>query len=240
MAWCLLAARCGSVQRALKLSAATTPQQASSTGAMGTGQDRTHMLYVTPDGKKVYTTNVSSATVSILVDSLIKPRAFANGFTPPPHQDWVQTLIPVGKGSEGFDVSPDGRELWTAGADDGTITIIDIASKKATAQIDAKVLGANRLKFTPDGKRVLISSLRTGDLFIFDAASHKEVKRLNTGRGAAEHHWWMRTAHAPLLAALRTTMWPLLTLRPLTISGHIDIRGADGLAWAVRTLNRCD
>jgi DNA-binding beta-propeller fold protein YncE len=33
---------------------------------MGTGQNRTHMLYVTPDEKQVYTTNVSSATVSIL------------------------------------------------------------------------------------------------------------------------------------------------------------------------------
>src|SRR5258708_39829312 len=31
--------------------------------SMGTGQDRTHMLYVTADGKKIYTTNVSSGTV---------------------------------------------------------------------------------------------------------------------------------------------------------------------------------
>ena len=33
---------------------------------MGTGQNRTHMLYVTGDQEKIYTTNVSSATVSIL------------------------------------------------------------------------------------------------------------------------------------------------------------------------------
>jgi hypothetical protein len=33
---------------------------------MGTGQDRTHMLYVFPDAKRVVTTNVSSATVTIL------------------------------------------------------------------------------------------------------------------------------------------------------------------------------
>src|SRR6202789_541541 len=32
---------------------------------MGTGQNRTHMIYVTADQKQVYTTNVSSATVSI-------------------------------------------------------------------------------------------------------------------------------------------------------------------------------
>jgi DNA-binding beta-propeller fold protein YncE len=33
---------------------------------MGTGQDRTHTLYVFPDVKRIVTTNVSSATVTIL------------------------------------------------------------------------------------------------------------------------------------------------------------------------------
>src|SRR5271168_2120616 len=33
---------------------------------MGTGQDRTHMVYVFPDGKRIVTTNVNSATVTIL------------------------------------------------------------------------------------------------------------------------------------------------------------------------------
>jgi DNA-binding beta-propeller fold protein YncE len=42
---------------------------------MGTGQNRTHMIYVTPDQNKIYTTNVSSATVSILE----KDRASAHG-----------------------------------------------------------------------------------------------------------------------------------------------------------------
>src|ERR1700761_237851 len=40
--------------------------------SMGTGQDRTHMLYVTADGRRIYTTNVSSGTVSILTDTLIQ------------------------------------------------------------------------------------------------------------------------------------------------------------------------
>jgi len=201
--------------------------------SMGTGQDRTHMIYVTPDAKKVYTTNVSSATVSILVDSLLKPAPNPAGFTPPPHKDWVQTIIPVGKGSEGFDVSPDGRELWTAGAEDGTITIIDIAAKKATATIDAKVVGANRLKFTPDGKLVLITSLRTGDLFIYDAASHKEVKRLNTGRGAAGILVDDDGSRA-FIGCTADNYVAVIDLKKLEVSGHIDIKGADGLAWAVR------
>jgi DNA-binding beta-propeller fold protein YncE len=99
--------------------------------------------------------------------------------------DWNQTVIPVGNGDEGFDISRDGRELWTANAKDGTLSIIDIPTKRVTSTLDAKIFRANRLKFTPDGKRVLISSLGNGDLVIYDARSHKELKRVNIGHGAA-------------------------------------------------------
>jgi YVTN family beta-propeller protein len=194
---------------------------------MGTGQDRTHMIYVTEDGKRIYTTNVASGTVSILVDTLIQPG-------PRPHMDWVQTLIPVGKGSEGFDISPDGRELWTAAADDGSIYIIDIASKKVTAKIDAGVAGANRLKFTPDGKRVLITSLRNGDLFVFDAESHQLLKRLNTGHGAAGILVDTDGSRA-FIGCTTDNYVAVIDLQTLTVTGHIDVGGGpDGLAWAIR------
>jgi DNA-binding beta-propeller fold protein YncE len=202
--------------------------------SMGTGQDRTHMIFVTDDGKRIYTTNVSAGTVSILVDSLLKPAAGPNGFAPPAHMDWIQTVIPVAKGSEGFDVSPDGRELWTAAADDGIISIIDIAARKVTATIDAKVLGANRLKFTPDGKRVLVSSLRTGDLFIFDAGSHQEVKRMNTGRGAAGILVDPDGSRA-FVGCTADNYVAVVDLKKLAVVNHIDVGGGpDGLAWAVR------
>jgi YVTN family beta-propeller protein len=144
---------------------------------MGTGQNRTHMIYVTADEKQVYTTNVSSATVSIL-EKVALPMG-------PPRMDWNQTVIPVGRGGEGFDVSPDGHELWTANAQDGTVSVVDIAARKVVATIDAKVFSANRLKFTRDGKLVLISSLGGADLVVLTAATRTEVKRIKIGHGAA-------------------------------------------------------
>src|SRR5215831_13226728 len=149
--------------------------------SMGTGQDRTHMLYVTADAKKIYTTNVSSGTVSILSDTLVTP-PFPNA---KPHEEWIQTIVPTARGSEGFDVTPDSSELWTASNEDGTISIIDLKAKKLSAKIDAKVQGANRLKFTPDGQLAFISTLQSGDLIIYDTKSHKEVKRVKIGHGAA-------------------------------------------------------
>jgi len=213
--------------------------------AMGTGQDRTHMIYVTPDAKKIYTTNVSSGTVSILQDTLIRPGNFGPppgaeqagpppGSRPQPRHDWVQTVIKVSRGSEGFDVSPDGRQLWTAAADDGTIAVIDLASKTLVDKIDAKVFGANRLAFTPDGKHVLISSLRNGDLVVYDAASRKEVKRINIGHGAAGILIDPDGSRA-FIGCTADNYVAVVDLRTLEVTGHIDVGdGPDGLAWAIQ------
>jgi len=213
---------------------------------MGTGQDRTHMIYVTADAKRVYTTNVSSGTVSILMDTLQAP---PTGPMPPPpggtpkgnppgwgqpYRVWTQTVVPVSRGSEGFDVSPDGKELWTASADDGTIAVINLVTLKVAATIDAKVLGANRLQFTPDGTRALISSLRTGDLFVFDVASRQLVKQWNIGHGGAGILMDPDGTRA-FVGCTADNYVAVIDLKTLEVTGHIDVGGGpDGLAWAVK------
>jgi DNA-binding beta-propeller fold protein YncE len=190
------------------------------------------MIYVSADGKKIYTTNVSSGTVSIITDTLMQPGKFA----PPdakPHEEWTETIVTTARGSEGFDVSPDGKQLWTAASDDGTISIIDLDAKKIEAKIDAKVTGANRLKFTLDGKLVFISSLRDGQLFIFDAASRKELKRLNIGHGAAGILMDPNGERA-FVACTGDNYIVIMDLKTLTVTGHIDLGGPDGMEWAIR------
>src|SRR5579871_1062362 len=152
---------------------------------MGTGQNRTHMIFVTDDSKRMVTTNVSSGSVSIIEKSPPPRSAPPPGSPVPPPRDWDQTVVKVGNGSEGFDVSPDGKEIWVANAQEGTISIIDSASKTVTETLAASVRSANRLKFTPDGRKVLVSGLRIADLVVLDAATHKEIKRILVGHGAA-------------------------------------------------------
>src|ERR1700724_710676 len=56
-----------------KVVARYDPATASIDWIMGTGQNRTHTIYVTADEKQIYTTNVSSATVSILEQVALTP-----------------------------------------------------------------------------------------------------------------------------------------------------------------------
>jgi YVTN family beta-propeller protein len=193
---------------------------------MGTGQNRTHMLYVTPDENRIYTTNVSSASVSI-IEQVAMP-----GSGSQQHTDWNETVIAVGRGDEGFDVSPDGRELWTANAQDGTISIIDLATKQVRATLDAEVASANRLKFTPDGKYALVSMLREGNVAVFDVASHKEVKRIPVGHGAAGI-LMDPVANRAFVACTPDNYVAVIDLKSWTVTGHLDVGGGpDGLAWA--------
>jgi len=216
---------------------------------MGTGQNRTHMLYVFPDAKRILTTNVSSATVTIMEKTEGRaggpPPGMPPGFGPPPGAggpppgppptppggDWQLTVIPVGRGSEGFDVSPDGKEAWVANAWDGTISVIDIAARKVVATLAANVAGANRLKFTPDGRQVLVTA--GSALVILDAATREEEKRLANVHGSGGIQMQPDGARA-YVACSPDGYVAVIDLKTLEMAGHIDVRGPDGLAWAVR------
>jgi YVTN family beta-propeller protein len=212
---------------------------------MGTGQNRTHMLYVFPDGKRILTTNVNSATVTILEKTEGRAGEPPPGFGPPPGAggappgppptppggDWQLTVIPVGRGSEGFDVSPDGKEAWVANAGDGTVSVIDIAAKKVVATLAANVPGANRLKFTPDGKQVLITAGLA--VVILDAATRNEVKRLSTVHGSGGIQMQPDGARA-YVACGRDGYVAVIDLKTLEMVGRVDVAGPDGLAWAMR------
>ncbi len=216
---------------------------------IGTGEDRTHMVYVMSDAKQLYTTNVNAGSVSILVDTLMPPPSFPNEPakkgeklpSPPPfpgggqpRREWLHKVIKLSKGVEGFDVSPNGKQLWAASADDGAIFVIDLVSRKLLKTIDAKANGANRLKFTPDGNYALVSSLRSGDFMIYDVSTYKEIKRINLGKGAAGIQVEPNGNRA-FIGCTPDNYVAIVDLKKLEVIGHIDVgAGPDGLAWLTR------
>jgi DNA-binding beta-propeller fold protein YncE len=200
---------------------------------MGTGQNRTHMIYVSADLKLIVTTNVSSGTVSI-IEKAAGSHPGQGGAKGAPGGEWNETVVRVGNGSEGFDVSSDGKEIWVANAEDGTVSIIDVERKLVKETLAADVGGANRLKFTPDGRLALISSLRSSDVAVIETATRKTVKRIAVGHGAAGIQMQPDGARA-FVACSPDGYVAVIDLRSLEVAGRIAAgRDPDGLAWAAR------
>ena len=220
---------------------------------LGTGQERTHMIVVSRDEKTIFTSNVSSDTISIL--ERVAPGGPGGpppgGFGGPPPgggpggpggpppggprgpggPNWRQTIIPVGRGPEGFDVSPDGKELWTGHMRDSRVFVIDVAARKVIQVIDAAARAANRLKFTPDGKHVLVSEIGGGDLIVLDAASRTVVRRIPLGRGASGILIPPDGSRA-FVAMTGEDAIAVVDLKTLTETTRLKTgRGPDGMAW---------
>jgi YVTN family beta-propeller protein len=190
---------------------------------LGLGQNRTHMVLVNQDASHIFTSNVNSDSVSILDPD---KKADVSG--------WTQTTVAVGKGPEGFDVSPNGKELWAANSDDGTVSVVDIASRKVVQTIDVQTKHSNRLKFTPDGKLVLISDLGNGDLIVVGAGARKEVNRMNLGK-ACEGVLIVPDGSRAFVAVSPDNKVAVIDLKTLTVTGTIATgKGPDGMAWVAK------
>jgi YVTN family beta-propeller protein len=188
---------------------------------LGTGQNTTHMVLLNKNRNMIFTSNIGSDSISIFER--------AGG-----QNNWNQTVVPVGKGPEGFDLSPDESELWAADSGDGHVSIISVPSKKVVQTVDVHTKRSNRLKFTPDGNLVLISDLASGDVVVLDAHSRQERKRINVGRGVAGILIAPGGSRA-YAAVTGDNNVAVLDLKNLTIEKRLHTgNGPDGMAWIER------
>jgi len=186
---------------------------------LGTGQNTTHMVIVSKDASRLYTANIGSDSIGIF------ERVGVAG--------WNQTVVPVGKGPEAIDVSPDGAQIWTAHSRDGGVSIIDIATKKAIQTLQVGTKRSNRLKFTPDGKLVLISDLDAGELVVLNASTKSEIKRIKLGRGV-EGILVAPDGSCAYVAVNGDNWVAVVDLKTLEVAGRISTSSPDGMAWAER------
>lgn len=188
---------------------------------LGTGQNSTHMVQASRDGNTIFTANIGSNTITI-ISRVAGPAG------------WDETVVPVGKGPEGFDLSPDGKQLWAANSQGGTVSVVDLATKKLVDTFEVGTKRSNRLKFTPDGKLVFVSDLAGGELVVVDAATHKEVKRLPLGKGP--EGILMATDGSAVYSAVSGENY-VAVIDPKTLAVKAKIStgtGPDGMAWAGR------
>jgi len=182
-----------------------------------TGQNTTHMVLPTKDLRTIFTSNIGSDSVSAI-------QMGSDG-------TWTQTAIAVGKGPEGIDLSPDGRQVWSAHSRDGGVSIIDVATRKVTQTIDVGTKRSNRIKLTPDGRFALISDLEAGDLVILDVAARKEAKRMPLGK-QPEGILIPPGGSQAFVAVNGDHNVAVIDLKSWTVVRRISAgNGPDGLAW---------
>ncbi len=207
------------------------------------------MIWVSASGQQIVTTNVSSGTVSIFTQEPVhmpgappdasgsgtagpRPHGPPPGTPPMPRIDWNETVVRVGSGSEGFDVSPDKQEIWVANAQDGTLSVVSLPGKKVLQTLQVNAFGANRLKFTPDGRTVLVSS--GPELVVLDTATRTVKTRVPIGHGSGGVLVEPDGARA-FVACGPDNVVAVIDLRTLKVTGHVHSGDEpDGMAWAVR------
>lgn len=151
---------CEGAQAVLELDAAT----GSVKKIWKTEQQTSHMIVSTPDESKLYVANIGSGSVTVIHR--------ASGRV---------TSIPVGPGSEGIDIAPDGKEVWVATRGNHRVTVIDTARDEILSRFDSGGEMPIRVKFSPDGKEVLVSNAESNSVSIFSAANRKLVDRVRVG-----------------------------------------------------------
>lgn len=195
------------------------PQSGAVDWLMGTGQTGTHMLVVTRDESRIFTSNIGSDSVTMFERN-------ANG-------NWNATAIQVGKGPEAIALSPDGKEVWSAHSRDGGVSVIDVASGKVVQTIPIGTQRSNRARFTPDGKQVLISDIG-GELLVMDATSRQVTKHIKLP-GQPEGILVTPDGTRAFVGLGNANAVAVVDLKTFEMVGKIDTGAeTDGLAWSKR------
>lgn len=137
-------------------------------GEIPTGQIESHMLVITPDGRRAYTANVGAGSVSVLD---LQKRALV-------------TTIPVAKKVQRISLSPDGRRVYTHDQDSPRIAVIDTATN-AIANWIALPATVYSSAPTPDG-RWLVATSPSGKLFVVEAAGSRVAHSFDIPQATGE------------------------------------------------------
>ena len=139
--------------------------------AIETGARGSHMVAVTADGRRGYTANVGSGSITEVDLATGKPLR----------------SLPVAPGTEGIAVTPDGSEVWVGSNGEHTVTVVDADTWKPVDTLPAAGL-PYRIAMAADGKTALVPAPTAGVVRIFDVPLRREraVVDFSDERGESE------------------------------------------------------
>lgn len=122
-----------------------------------TGEPGSHMVAVTADGRRGYTANIGSGSITEL--DMVGATA--------------RRTLPVAQRTEGVGVTPDGSQVWVGSNTEHTVTVVDVATWRAVDTLAAPGL-PYRVSISADGRTAVVPTPMSDAIRVFDVATREE------------------------------------------------------------------
>jgi YVTN family beta-propeller protein len=200
-----------------KAIAIVDPKTLKIVGTIPTNQPESHMLAISPDGKRGYTANVGPGTVSVL--DMVNRKTI--------------TVIPVSKQVQRIAVSTDGKMIFTSDQAKPQLAVINASNNEIKAWIPLPGFGYGAAP-TPDGRWLVIAVPSANKVAVIDLKAMKVAHVIDVPAAPQEtlirpdgKIAYVSCDASKKIAAIETADWKVQKL--------IDAGpAADGLAWAER------
>jgi DNA-binding beta-propeller fold protein YncE len=184
-------------------------------GSIPTGQEQSHMLAISRDGRRGYTANVGPGTVSVLDMEARKTIA----------------IIPVSGQIQRISLSVDDSMIFTSDVTKPQLAVIDTATNKVKTWIPLPGLGYGTAT-TADGRWLLVVLPLVHQLAVVDLSALKVARTIDLPTRPQEvlvspdqKMAYVSCDQSGKVAAISLSDWKVTNL---IAAG----KGADGLAWA--------
>jgi hypothetical protein len=178
------------------------PKTLKIVGTVPTGQKESHMLVISRNGQRGYTSNVGAGSVSVLDLPGRKTVAISNDdkmvFTSDQTKpqlavidtatNKIKTWVPLPAVGYGTSPTPDGRFLLVAMPKANQLAVVDLATLKVVRTVDVpddpvKVLAR------PDGKVAYVSCSKAKQVAVVDLSQWKVDSLIDAGKGVDGLAW---------------------------------------------------
>lgn len=184
-------------------------------GSIPTGQEQTHMLAVTRDGKRGYTSNVGPGTVSVL--DLEKKE--------------LVKVIPVARMCQRISLSVDDKLAFTSDQFAPLLVVIDTATNEVKTHVKLPDIGYGTAP-TPDGKSLVVALVNINKVAIVDLESMKVTATMEVPK-APQAVVVRPDGAVAYVSCDASAQVAVIDLKENKVSALIDAgKTADGMAWA--------
>ena len=184
-------------------------------GTVPTGQEQSHMLAISHDGRRGYTANVGPGTVSVL--DMVGRRMVA--------------VVPVSGEVQRISISHDDKLVFTSDQTKPRLAVLDTATNRVKTWVALPGTGYGTAA-TPDGRWLLVAVPATNQVAVIDLGSMKVVRTIDVPSSPQEilirpdgAVAYVSCNASGKVAAIDLAHWKV---ENLIAAG----KNADGLGWA--------